>query len=332
MRAQLLERRFLLSTTSSSSPLLTFSGRLAQTMRKYPLVSFFVLAYAVSWGLWLPVLLFQLPTSNDTTHTPAIFILPGIVLGVTGVAFLMTAVTQGKAGVLRLLHRYIMWRANWVWYTVAILGIPLTEILIGFVVPGGQDALHAFYPAALLLYPAAYFSHFYFGPLFEEAGWRGFALPRLQHQRGPFMGTLILGFLWGLWHLPVYLQADFQQGFISGVQIFGTFVLLTMAMAFIFTWVFNNTKGSLLFCILLHGSIDGTVTFIQVLVDRNLLSVAAAVNILQIGFPLAVVGWAVLLIVFTRGRLGYRHYQHEAETLDLAPSREGRIEPASPVR
>ncbi len=315
--------------SSSSSPVLSNSGGLVQTLRKHQLVSFFVLTYAVSWGLWLPVVLLKLPTSNEITHTPAIFILPGIALGVTGVAFLMTAVTQGKAGVLRLLHRYIMWRANWVWYAVAILGIPCTEILIGFVLPGGQDALHAFYPASLLLYPAAYFSHFYFGPFFEEVGWRGFALPRLQKQRGPFIGTLILGFLWGLWHLPVYLQTDFQQGFISGVQIFGTFVLLTMAMAFIFTWVFNNTKGSLLFCILLHGSIDGTVTFIQVLVDRNLLSVAAAVNILQIGFPLAVIGWAVILIIFTRGRLGYRHYQEEAEALDLAPGEAEQIEAAA---
>ncbi len=56
---------------------------------------------------------------------------------------------------------------------------------------------------------------------------------------------------------------------------------------------------------------------------------SAAFNILQIGFPLAVIGWAVILIIFTRGRLGYRHYQQEAEALDLAPAEARQIETAS---
>ena len=314
--------------STTSSPLPVHSGGLVQTMRKHPLVSFFVLAYAVTWALWLPLVFLQLPSFSDVTHAPNIYFLPAVILGVTGSAFLMTAITQGKAGVLRLLHRYIMWRSKWWWYAVAILMIPVTEVLIGFVFPGGQGALHAFYPSALLLYPVAYASHFYFGPLFEEAGWRGFALPRLQKLHGPFVGTLILGFLWGMWHLPIYILADFQDGFVNGVLNFGTFVVLTMAMTFIFTWLFNNTKGSLLFCILLHGSIDGTGTFFQVLVDKHLLSGAAAANILQIGLSLAVIGWAVILIIFTRGRLGYRHYQEEAEALDLAPAEARQIETA----
>ena len=317
------------SSPSSSSPLPVYSGGIVQTMRKHPLVSFFVLAYAITWALWLPLVFLQLPTFDNATHAPNLYFLPGVVLGVTGSAFLMTAITQGKAGVLRLLRRYIMWRSSWWWYAVAILMIPVTLVLIGFAFPGGQGALQAFYPASLLLYPLAYASHFYFGPLFEEVGWRGFALPRLQKLRGPFLGTLILGFLWGMWHLPIYILADFQDGFVNGVLNFGIFVVLTMAMAFIFTWLFNNTKGSLLFCILLHGSIDGTETFIQVLVERHLLSVSAAFNILQIGFPLAVIGWAVILIIFTRGRLGYRHYQQEAEALDLAPAEATQIETAS---
>jgi uncharacterized protein len=321
-----------MSTSSSSSPLLTLSGGLVQTMRRHPVVSFFLLAYAVSWGLWLPVLLLHLPTTSEISHTPTIYILPGIALGVTGSAFLMTALTQGKAGVLRLLHRFVLWRVGLQWYGVAILGIPLTEVLIGFVLPGGQDALRVFSPASLLLYPAAYASHFYFGPLWEEAGWRGFALPRLQQRRGPFVGTLILGFFWGLWHLPIYLPTDIQQaGVVGGVLSFAIFVLLTIALAFIFTWVFNNTKGSLLLAILLHGSIDGTSTYIQTLADRHLLSATAAANITQLGFLLGSLVWALLLIVFTRGRLSYRRYQQEAEALDLAPSEEGRIEPARPV-
>jgi membrane protease YdiL (CAAX protease family) len=178
------------------------------------------------------------------------------------------------------------------------------------------------------LYPVAYISHFYFGPLFEEAGWRGFALPRLQQQRGPLVGTLILGFLWGVWHLPVYLPQDIQaDGVVGGLLNFALFVLLTMALAFIFTWVFNNTKGSLLLVILLHGSIDGTSTYIQVLADRHLLSATAVANILQLGFLPGCIVLALLLIVFTRGRLSYQRYQQEAESLDLPPSMEQKPAP-----
>jgi uncharacterized protein len=307
-------------TSSSSAPLVTRPGGLVQTMRRHPVVSFFILTYAVSWGLWLPMLLWHLPLTSERSHTPTLYILPGIALGVTGSAFLMTALTQGKAGVLRLWHRFVLWRVGLQWYAMAILGMPLIEVLIGLVLPGGQDALGALSPAALRWYPAAYVSHFYFGPLWEEAGWRGFALPRLQQQRGPLVGTLILGFFWGVWHLPVYLPLDIQAaGVVGGLLSSGFFVLTVMAMSFIFTWLFNNTKGSLLLAILLHGSIDGTATYIQTLADRQLLSATAAANIVDLGLTLGCLVLALLLIVCTRGRLSYQRYQQEAESFDLPP-------------
>lgn len=156
--------------------------------------------------------------------------------------------------------------------------------------------------------------------------WRGFALPRLQQRRGPFEATLLLGLLWGLWHLPLYLPGDIQlYGVVGGLLQFALFVLFAVALAFIFTWVFNHTQGSLLFAILLHGSINGTETYVQTLADRHLLSHTAAVAI-QAGLPLGCLALAVLLIVFTRG-LGYRHYQQEAEPLDLPASLERKIRP-----
>lgn len=306
--------------TSLPSPA---AGGLVHIMRRYPLVSFFVLAYAISWILWIPVLVFHWPTFDPSTHAPSLYILAGIVFGPTGSAFLMTAVTQGKAGVRRLLRRFVLWRVGWQWYAAAILLIPVTEVLISLVLPGGQDSLRAFSPAALLAYPAAYFAHFYFGPLFEEAGWRGFALPRLQHQFGPVVGTLILGFFWGVWHFFLYLPIFLAGGdVVGGMLSAGTFILTTIAMSFVFTWVFNNTQGSILLAMLVHGSMDGTATYVQVLAGRNLLSATATANIIGLGNLLAVIVLALLLIVFTRGRLSYPRYQQEAEALDLAPSME----------
>jgi uncharacterized protein len=280
---------------------------LSQLLRRHPLIVFFLLAYMVTWLLWLPAMLLHLPV-HDLRN------IPGPALGVTGLAFLMAALSNGKAGVLDMLRRFVLWRVGVPWYAFAILGLPIIQVLVGFVLPGGQGALSAFSPASLLLYPAAYAFRFPFGPLWEEAGWRGFALPRLQRRYGPFVGTLILGVLWGIWHLPLYLPADIQQGgIIGGVLGFAVFVLLAIAMAVIFTWVFNNTKGSLLIAILLHASIDGTSTYIQTLADRHLLSASASATIQQLGFPLSVVVLALLLLVFTQGRLSYERYMHEAE-------------------
>jgi membrane protease YdiL (CAAX protease family) len=162
-------------------------GKVVQTLRHKPLVSFFVLAYGLSWLLWIPVVILGLPVINLSTQAPSLYVLPGIAIGVTGSAFLMSAVTQGKAGVRRLLQRLTWWRPGPQWFAVAVLLIPLSEVLVA-VALGSPDALRALTPAALLLYPAAYLSHFFFGPLFEESGWRGFALPRMQHRFGSRSG------------------------------------------------------------------------------------------------------------------------------------------------
>ncbi len=126
---------------------------------------------------------------------------------------------------------------------------------------------------------------------------------------------------------PLTLPSDIEQaGVAGGLLDFAVFVLFTVAMAFIFIWVFNNTKGSLLLAILLHGSIDGTQTYMLNLADRHLLSETAAADI-QLGNTLGIIVLALLLIIFTRGRLSYLHYQHEAEPLDLPSSMEKKPAP-----
>jgi CAAX protease family protein len=318
-----------MAMSSSSTPQNRRPGRLVQVLRNKPLVSFFVLAYTVSWLLWIPVVILGLPVFNQATHAPPLYILPGIAIGVTGSAFLMTAVTQGKAGVRRLLQRLTWWRVGPQWFAVAVLLIPLSEVLVA-VALGTPDALRALTPAALLLYPLAYLSHFFFGPLFEESGWRGFALPRMQHRFGPLRGTLLLGLLWSGWHFLLYVPVWFQSGILGGAAGLGFFVVSTTALTFIFTWLFNNTKASLLLAILLHGSVDGTATYMQDLADKGVISDAAATNSIQFGLLITCVIWAVVLTALTRGRLSYQRYRDEAEQLDLAPSTAPEPAPGGP--
>lgn len=80
----------------------------------------------------------------------------------------------------------------------------------------------------------------------EELGLRGFALPRLQQRMSPFAASLVLGVLWGLWHLPLLLGRD-------PVSVVA-FLLLGIALTFVFTWLFNGSGGSLLPPLLLHAT------------------------------------------------------------------------------
>ena len=90
---------------------------------------------------------------------------------------------------------------------------------------------------------------FIMGPLLEEAGWSGFALPRLQSKFTPFKASLILGILWAIWHLPLW----FIPGTAQSTMSFPMFFIILIALRFIMAWAYNNTNGSLLIAVIFHG-------------------------------------------------------------------------------
>jgi membrane protease YdiL (CAAX protease family) len=139
----------------------------------------------------------------------------------------------------------------------------------------------------------------------EEPGWRGFALPRLQPLHGPLVGSLILGLLWALWHLPEFLvpawaKSSGGSGFLDIVK----FVVIAIAFGIVITWVFNNTKGSVLMAILVHASID---TFSMPMGARFSPSEMATSILVSFG------ALALVVVALTRGRLGYQHYRQEED-------------------
>lgn len=128
------------------------------------------------------------------TQTPELF---GPILD----AFVMTAVTSGRAGVKHLLRRFVLWRVGTVWYLFALVCIPAIYFFGIVLVPGGLGSFKAPAVTMSLLYPVLFLVVLVLdGPLFEEPGWRGFALPRLQERWGPLAGSVILGALWATWH------------------------------------------------------------------------------------------------------------------------------------
>src|ERR671932_89683 len=138
--------------------------------------------------------------------------------------------------------------------------------------------------------------------LVEAPGWRGFALPRLQARLGPLAGTLALGALWAAWHFTEYLASpDFAATNGGGLtpRAAGVYVLFAISLSVIMTWVFNHTRGSVLLAILVHTAVNWSQ-----LVASELFP-AAGTN--EEG-PLVALGvTALVLLVATRGQLGYTH-------------------------
>ena len=284
------------------------SGR-GGLLARHPLTSFFVLAYALSWLGWSPWYLSQagvglLPYDGDSI---SLYVnIAALVLGPTLSAFIMTAATEGREGVRRLLGRIVLWRVGFRWYLFVLLGTPAIVVLSTLAMPGALASFQAeAVPRVLFLYVlAGFFFLFAGGPFFEEIGWRGFALPRLQRLYGPLVGSLVLGVLWGLWHLPLFLipSWDTPHGSVLDVALF---VVLALALTVVLTWVFNNTKGSVLLAILAHGSLNISAVAMYDLFPAP--SVTEGITNVVVGFGVT----AVVLVVLTRGGLGYRHYRQK---------------------
>jgi len=282
----------------------------------HPLLFFFIMAFAFSWIAWAPWVLSEegaglLPFSSPLLAAA----LPiGIFLGPTLAAFIMTATTEGRAGIRRLLRRIVLWRVGLRWYLFALIGVPLVIPLVltlgMIIVPGGLASLQFLGPGYVLAYPVSFVVTLIIGPLFEEIGWRGFALPRMQPLHGPLVGSIILGLLWALWHLPEFMVPWWaaQSGGTSPIAIV-KFGMIATALGITLTWVFNNTKGSVLMAILVHTSVDAPFLPFSVLLGPSEL-----INSILVGFG----ALALLVVVLTRGRLGYEHYQQVEEDPDLA--------------
>jgi uncharacterized protein len=215
-------------------------ARLALAIRRRPLVWFFVLTFAFSW--W-PSLTYWLTGSGPTILGCGPF------LG----ALAVLSVMSGRQGVKALFRSMVKWRVPVRWWALAILGpillsalATMLNIALGAPVPTSEElgtwTNVAPTALAILLIPVI-------GGAWEEPGWRGFALPRLLAERSPFVASLILGVLWAIWHLPVYLVDD---------QHWSDLVLVVLA-TIAFTWFFQNALQSVLLAMVVHA-VNNTIS------------------------------------------------------------------------
>jgi membrane protease YdiL (CAAX protease family) len=241
--------------------------------RLSPLSTFLLLTFAITWAIWLPLA----AASHGLVSFQVSPTLGGL-LGAFGpsLAGVATAVLYGgRRGLRLLLGRLLIWRVGAQWYAFVLLWpaalslvVTALHVVLGGTAPDFANplvlTLYPVPPEALaagpwVLLPFVFLQQMLVGSsMGEELGWRGLALPHLQERRSALISSLIVGLVWGVWHLPKF--------FIAGDPIaevfFGWFLLGIVADAILFTWVYNNTGGSLLLALLLHTSISITALFL----------------------------------------------------------------------
>jgi len=213
------------------------ASRAANVVKRNPLITFFVLAYAVAWAF--------VPFGSFGAFGPLV------------AALVVVPLTRGRAGLRELGSRLVRWRVRWFWYLVA-LGVPLTIHLVtaGLNTAAGADVpsvTGASFSAAVLTFLVRLVNPTD-GPLGEEPGWRGFALPGLQTRYSPLAATTILALLVAGCHLPVFFL---EEGGLQPPVLLGGLVT-TIAVTYWYAWLFNRTEGSVLLVLLAH-SIEGSL-------------------------------------------------------------------------
>ena len=259
-------------------------------LKRHSLVLGIVLMFLFTWPLDL------VNSGIVKIDIPFIFLLfLGWGFGLASV--IMTGLTLGKQGVVSLLKRYIQWRVGWKWYLAAFLLEPVLQILgvygnalITGVAPDYSRvmAYKVFGEGATLW---LFIVPFFITDLIsngEEIGWRGYALPRLQAKYSALSSTLILGVIWGFWHLLKFLPH-------WNPLVFAFFMLHTVSFAVILSWLYNNTKGSLLLVAMMHASANTAGIFLPMADTLSNENLGA-----YVGYVLFQV-IAAILIVITSG-------------------------------
>jgi membrane protease YdiL (CAAX protease family) len=282
---------------------LTRSTGLTGWMQRHPLPSFFGLAYGLTWILVLPIVFSQRGVGLINLPEPLLLVLflASTFAGPLPAGLIMATVTEGKAGRNQLLRRMVQWKVGAGWYLLVLAAYPLLYLagLSFYLGAAPWTALAQNWPLLFSFYLPTALMGIILPGLGEEPGWRGFALPRLQRQYGALAAALILGGLHALWHLPVYfIPGSILEGPFN-LTAFANNTLAIMALTFIWSWLFNRAGGSVFFAMFVHGVSNASSGFLPRLMTN--LDITDP----WFGAKVAVAG-ALIVILITRGRLGYR--------------------------
>ena len=228
-------------------------------IKKHPAISLFALALIIGAPLTLALVAGLLPPEASQLGALS-----------SSLAAIVLVLVEGRKGGLReLLGRFLIWRVGLQWWAIALFfaaipsvaGLYLFDLLSGPSVDwSGQPPLYTVVPMFILYTIAA--------GIGEEFGWRGFLLPRLQTHHNALVSSLIIGVMWAIWHIPMYfIRGTFQHEMQSQGGLLPAFLgysLFVIVSSIWFTWIFNNTRGSVLLAAVMHGASNAWGGYIDV--------------------------------------------------------------------
>jgi CAAX protease family protein len=228
-----------------------------------PLLAYIALSYTFFWGFldlikFILILLRLQPDTLPAWAMPVIVTLGSWMPNLAAVT--ITGVLAGREGIRQLLGKFFAYRIAVRWYFVALFPFPLVFAaaglcrLAGGTAPGNMGLSVGFWAGLIIL-------NLLQGATGEEAGWRGFALPRLQETLRPVKASLILGLIWGFWHLPLWLFSGY-----SGLDLLIyvlAFSVSIISLTFLLTWISCKTPNSLVPIVITHFSFNVSLNLVD---------------------------------------------------------------------
>jgi CAAX protease family protein len=262
---------------------------LSNWIKRYQILLFFLLTLTISWAIWIPATAAKI--HGETSVLAPEGLIGGIARWVPGlVAILLSFLLLGKTGIGKLFQPIRIWRVGLFWYIFALFfqmgvfyGGKVIDTLFGnlyevtsplYSIYGAQAALMA--PMVILFaFPGAFA---------EELGWRGYVLPRLQNKFNSLLSSIVVAIFWGAWHIPLLIY--FGDLGVNDYAEYALAVVNFIPIAIIYTWIYNNTQGSLLLVTLFHIGQQLSNNLLGVLptaTDEILVWIAAVVIIISEG-------------------------------------------------
>lgn len=266
--------------------MIAVSSFVGREINRRPLLSFVLLTLVISWSAWGFLASFDLEPGVNLAGS--FWLLGG--LGPPISAVVITFIADGPQAVRKLLGRLVKWRIAPRWYAVGVL---LPGVLVGATILFDTLVWDVITPIPTLellpLFLGSILINMVIGGGLEEIGWRGFVLPRLQKSYTALTSSLVVGIIWIGWHAPLFVVPDAIQAELAPLP----FLLQGVALAVLFTWLYNSTRGSLLLVVLFHGAVNAWLTSVWFLRDSinqttlwtfaGLLSLTAGIVVLVYG-------------------------------------------------
>jgi len=272
---------------------------LRRLVARHPVAAFLVMAFAGIIVFALPAVRAQLDIGSPPDLPPSSSL--GHLFGSALPAFLVMAALHGRAGVRDLARRSLRWRVGARWYLFALLGLPIGVMLFASVLFGlaPLNALVDRWPLLFTVMLPNLLLRIVFFNVIEEIGWTGFLQARLQDRHGPLKACILVEVPFALWHVPMVLLETGGQLPLA-LALFGVLAISQLFARVVIMWLYNNTNRSVLLVGLFHSAFNTTNNrfvseFIPGLAEETFLIVSGVVAVA-----------AVLMVVFTKGRLSYK--------------------------